>query len=408
MESETRQVTAIVVGCGNRGQNYSSYALECPQRLKIVAVADPIKSRRQKIARMSGLTNEELIVDDWVKLSSKGTRIADCVFICTQDQFHCGPAVSFASRGYHILLEKPMSVEEKECEEIAMACQKANVILAVCHVLRYFPPVLKIKEIIDQGYIGEVVTVDHRENILYWHFAHSFVRGNWRNVKTSTFSLMAKSCHDIDLIMFWMGDRKCNKIQSFGSLKHFRQDQKPKGAGQTCLSCPEEVERLCPYSAKKIYLDRLKTLKSGPYGKCVYECDNDVVDHQVVNMEFENEATASFTMNAFTKDMRRETRICGTKGELRWDGSSHGPIEVFDFTTGKGDQIFPDQTVPESTRLRGHGGADFFMIDAFIKSVSSNDQSLILTGIKDSLRSHKVVFAAERSRLNNTIETVDI
>ena len=156
---------------------------------------------------MANLTNPDMILDDWTKLA-KLDKLADCAFITTQDQMHMEPAVILAKKGYHLLLEKPMSVDESECEKIAQACQASGVILAVCHVLRYFPPVLKIREIIDSGLIGEVVTIDHRENVHFWHFAHSFVRGNWRNVSTSTFSLLAKSCHDIDLIMFWMGDRR--------------------------------------------------------------------------------------------------------------------------------------------------------------------------------------------------------
>ena len=181
-------------------------------------------------------------------------KLADCAFITTQDQMHRDPAIAFSKKGYHLLLEKPMSVDEKECDDIAQACEENGTILAVCHVLRYFPPVLKIRQIIDQGMIGEVVTIDHRENILWWHFAHSFVRGNWRNEKTSTFSLLAKSCHDIDLIMYWMGDRKCTKIQSFGSLKHFKPSGAPAKSGSTCFDCPLDIEQSCPYSAKAIYL----------------------------------------------------------------------------------------------------------------------------------------------------------
>ena len=333
-------MTAIVIGCGNRGQTYSNFAKELPTWLKIVAVADPQKNRREKVARMANLTNPDLILDDWTKLA-KLDKLADCAFITTQDQMHMEPAVILAKKGYHLLLEKPMSVDESECEKIAQACQASGVILAVCHVLRYFPPVLKIREIIDSGLIGDVVTIDHRENVHFWHFAHSFVRGNWRNVSTSTFSLLAKSCHDIDLIMFWMGDRRCTKIQSFGNLKHFQASEAPEGAAPNCFACPDKVERSCPYSAKKIYLEMPRSLdaptwptsvvcdiedhpggykvaltealESGPYGRCVYACDNDVVDHQVVNMEFENGATAAFTMNAFTKNGCRETRICGTK-----------------------------------------------------------------------------------------------
>lgn len=178
-------------------------------------------------------------------------------------------------KGYHLLLEKPMSTNERECEEIAEICEKSGVIMAVCHVLRYFPPVLKIREIIDQGLIGDIVTIDHRENILWWHFAHSFVRGNWRNLKSSTFSLLAKSCHDIDLIMFWMGDSKCSKIQSFGNLKHFKASQAPKEAGKNCLDCT--IEKDCPYSAKKIYLDKLDQKEPKPFWPASVVCD--IEDH---------------------------------------------------------------------------------------------------------------------------------
>ena len=151
-----------------------------------------------------------------------------------------------------------------------------------------------------------------------------------------------------------------------------------------------------------------ESLKSGPYGKCVYETDNDVVDHQVVNMEFETGATASFTMNAFTKDISRETRICGTKGELRWDGSM-GPIRCYDFGKDKAYEVLPDTIAkPAGSSMSGHGGADFCLMNSFLKAVANNDQSFVLTGIKDSLRSHKLVFAAERSRINNTIESINL
>jgi predicted dehydrogenase len=250
-----RTVTAIVLGCGQRGKNYSKFSQDLPGWLKIVGLADPLKHRRERLVKLCNVENDKLVVDDWTKLAAM-EKLADCAIITTQDQMHKEPAIALAKKGYHLLLEKPMSVDEQECEEIAAACEEANVILAVCHVLRYFPPVVKIREIVDSGKIGEIVTVDHRENILWWHFAHSFVRGNWRNVKESTFSLLAKSCHDIDMIMYWMGDRKCTKIHSFGGLSHFKKSEAPERAGVTCFDCPQDVERACPYSAKKIYLER--------------------------------------------------------------------------------------------------------------------------------------------------------
>ena len=275
------------------------------------------------------------------------------------------PAVAFAKLGYHVLVEKPMSVSEEDCREITAACEENGVFLAVCHVLRYFPPVVKIKEIIDSGAIGDVMTINHTENVGYWHFAHSFVRGNWRNEAESTFSLMAKCCHDMDLIYYWMGERKAASIQSFGSLQHFRESNKPKNASSNCLTCP--VEDDCPYSAKKIYLSPparhwpmtvvcdiedetgnyasslTRALETGPYGRCVYDCDNDVCDSQMVNIMFESGAVANLTMTAFSKQIcERQTRITGSRGEIRWEGRAEGPIILYNFLTEEETVVSPD------------------------------------------------------------------
>uniref|UniRef100_UPI00358F8EE2 uncharacterized oxidoreductase SP_1686-like isoform X3 n=1 Tax=Myxine glutinosa TaxID=7769 RepID=UPI00358F8EE2 len=251
---------------------------------------------------------------------------------------HKEPAIAFASKGYHILLEKPMAVTEKDCKEVIAATKQAGVMLCVCHVLRYSPATIKIKELLNAGAIGDVVHIQHLEPVGFEHFAHSFVRGNWRNEKESAFSLLCKSCHDIDLINYWMDDKRCLKVSSFGSLSHFTKDDKPAGASDRCLDCM--VEESCPYSAKKIYLEPAQrgvtgwplsvicpdsqvtvgaiteALRSGPYGRCVYQCDNDVVTNQVVNMEFEEGATAALTMIAFSQKVCvRKTTIYGTKDE---------------------------------------------------------------------------------------------
>ena len=297
---------------------------------------------------------------------------------------------------------------------------------------RYHPPCIKIKEIIDSGVLGQIVSIEHRENVGFWHFAHSFVRGNWRNEASSSFALLAKCCHDLDLITYWMGaDKKCEKIQSFGDLFHFRKEQKPEKAGDFCLECG--VEPNCPYSAQKIYLKNRpngpkwphsvvydiedapggyfnglkEALRKGPYGRCVYECDNDVVDHQTVNMAFEGGATATVTMCGFTDDCNRETRICGTMGELFWDGSNEGGMKVIDFRDRSVKQIEVDFKAPEGARTSGHGGADFYLMNAVTKAVANNDPGIIYSGIRESLRSHKLVFAAERSRHNDSVEMCD-
>ena len=258
-----------------------------------------------------------------------------------------------------------MSVSEEDCREITAACEESGVFLAVCHVLRYFPPVVKIKEIIDSGVIGDVMTINHTENVGYWHFAHSFVRGNWRNEAESTFSLMAKCCHDMDLIYFWMGERQAASIQSFGSLQHFKSSNKPKNASNNCMTCA--VEASCPYSARKVYLSPparhwpmtvvcdiedesgdyeaslTRALETGAYGRCVYDCDNDVCDSQMVNIQFEGGAVANLTMTAFSKQIcERQTRITGSRGEIRWEGKAEGPITVYNFLTDEETHVKPD------------------------------------------------------------------
>jgi len=367
--------------------------------------------------------DDEKCVEDWRKFTSVEEKLADVVIVCTQDKDHKEPAVAFAKQGYHVLLEKPMAVSVEDCKEIVSACEEAGVMLAVCHVLRYFPPVVKIKEIIDSGIIGEIMTINHTENVGFWHFAHSFVRGNWRNEADSTFSLMAKCCHDMDLIYYWMGEKPVSSIQSFGSLQHFKKTNKPQNAGSNCLDC--SVEETCPYSAKKIYLSSpvkrwpmsvvcdveegdyvaslTRALATGKYGRCVYECDNDVCDSQMVNIQFQGGAVANLTMTAFTKELcERYTRITGSKGEIKWEGAAEGPIKVYDFLTRKETWVEPDLVAPPA-RTCGHGGADFFLMNSFTKAVANNQPSLIKSGPSSSLASHLMVFSAENSRLSNKV-----
>lgn len=415
--NSSKPVTAVVVGAGGRGTGYSMFAQAYPDRLRIVGVAEPLEYNRQKMVDLHDLPNENVFTD-WREIAAR-PRMADAVIIATQDAMHAEPAVAFANLGYAILLEKPMAPNEADCIRIVEAAKANHVLFGVCHVMRYTNYTQTLKKLVDSGAVGEVVSIQHLEPVGYWHQAHSFVRGNWRNQEESSFMLLAKSCHDLDWIYYIMGE-PCLSLSSFGSLKHFRKEEKPARAGDAtrCLHCGYEPE--CPYSAKKIYLGRLakgdagwpvdvvtpeptvetltQALKTGPYGRCVYECDNDVVDNQVVNMLFAGGKTASFTMTAFNKANHRKTRIFGTRGELYGDGVN---IEVFDFLT--------DQTTTYSTEvlgdglLGGHGGGDYGLMDSFVRAVAENNPKLILSGPDDSLTSHRMVFAAERARLQNTV-----
>ncbi|XP_066547606.1 putative oxidoreductase YteT isoform X2 [Amia ocellicauda] len=389
---------------------------------QVVGVADPKPFAREKLREQHQIA-ESNTFEDW-RIVAEREKFADAVIIATPDRLHKDPAVAFARRGYHVLLEKPMAVTAADCSEIVSACAQSAVMLAVCHVLRYDPAVRKIKELIGCGAIGDVVHIQHLEPVGFYHFAHSFVRGNWRNEEESSFSLLAKSCHDLDLIHHWAGGRRCIKVSSFGSLSHFTKENKPPEATERCLDCP--VEGSCPYSASKIYLDRVKqgavgwpvsvvcpssipdiesvteALRTGPYGRCVYQCDNDVCSNQVVNMEFEGGVTAAFSMVAFTEEIcNRKTTIHGSKGELCWNGGSQ--VQVFDFLSQRTTQHNAESKVPGNFSLVGHGGADYHLIDSFISAVACGDPSLIRSGPEETLSSHRLVFEAERARRESRV-----
>jgi predicted dehydrogenase len=410
------QVTLIIAGAGLRGTSHADNAVKYADRAKIVGVAEPRDHHRNSIVGNHSIPSENVFTD-WRDMAAR-ERFADAVVISTQDNMHVEPVEAFAAKGYHILLEKPVAPTEEECIRVAKAVKAAGVIFGVCHVLRYTNYNSKIKEIINSGALGDIVSIQHLEPVAYWHQAHSYVRGNWRNESESSFMLLAKSCHDIDLIHYFLDHAPCTAVSSFGSLMHFRPECKPEGAADRCLDC--SIESNCPYSAKKIYLEPLakghtswpvdvvdpqtteatliEALRTGPYGRCVYTCDNDVVDNQVVNMNFATGQTASFTMTAFTDYAGRQTRIFGTRGQLTGDSKM---IKVFDFLTEMVTEI--DTLAGYADLDGGHGGGDYNLIKCFVQAVRNNDQSLLLSGVDESLASHRMVFAAEKARVENRV-----
>ncbi|MEU6712761.1 Gfo/Idh/MocA family oxidoreductase [Nonomuraea sp. NPDC046802] len=404
-------VTLAVVGAGSRGTSYARHAVETG-RARVVAVADPLDSRRERFPEAAHYT-------DWRALAAL-PRQADAVIIATQDRDHVEPAVRFAELGYDILLEKPMAVSEEDSRAIVAAAERSGAVFAVCHVLRYTPYTRTLKALLDAGRIGDIVNVQHLEPVGWWHQAHSYVRGNWRRSDESTFMLLAKSCHDLDWLVHLTG-KQVTRVSSFGGLMHFRPENRPAQAADRCLDCA--VEERCPYSATRIYLplagqDRwplsvltddvseqgvIEALRTGPYGRCVYDCDNDVVDHQVVNMEFEGGTTASFTMTAFTPAQHRQTRIFGTRGSIEGDGDR---LTVFDFVTGRAE-IVESRPTGDSTAGGGHGGGDEGLVEAFLTAVATRDRTTILSSPDESLHSHLIAWAAERSRLHGETVTLE-
>lgn len=413
-----KPVTLMVIGGGGRGSTYAQYTLKCPDKAQIVGVAEPRDFHRECLVRDHDIPATNVFTD-WRDAAAR-PRPADAVLICTQDTMHEEPAVAFAKLGYHILLEKPMAPTADACRRIVAAAREADIIFAVCHVMRYTRFTRALKKMIVAGKIGEVVNVQLLEPVGFWHQAHSFVRGNWRSEAESSPMLLAKSCHDIDWLRHVVG-RSCARVSSFGSLYHFRREQRPAGAAERCLDCP--VEASCPYSAKRIYGERLargetdwplnvvtpeptadslqQALREGPYGRCVYACDNDVVDHQVVNLEYEGGVSASFTMTAFSPFGGRQVRISGTRGYIDADSST---IRHFDFLTQEWQTI--DTDAGDAGILGGHGGGDGGIMEAFVAAVASGDRTHILSGPEETLESHLTVFAAEEARHQGSVVAI--
>ena len=404
-----KPITAVVIGAGSRGSIYAGYAKDHPEELNIIAIAEPRRDRLDALAEEVGVPAEHRF-DCWETLLSQ-PKMADCAFICTLDDDHTAPAIKAMERGYHILLEKPMSNREMECRQIAETARKTNRTLAVCHVLRYTPFYMTLKSLIDQGEVGQVTTINQIENVGYWHQAHSFVRGNWRNTKETSPMLLQKSCHDIDIILWLMGST-CTRVQSFGSLRHFTAENAPSGAAKRCLDCPHA--ETCPYSAPKLYLDmdrtgwpidvittdlslegRRKALEEGPYGRCVYYCDNDVVDRQVVNLEFENGGVATFTMTGLSADFSRQLKIFGTEGQIQAD---MGTKEIVLHRFGEDPISIP---LDIGTEASGHGGGDYGIMADFLRILREGGESR--SSAEASLQSHLICFAAERSRKEHTV-----
>jgi len=408
-----RPVTAVVLGAGNRGNVYASYAEKFPDELKIVGVAEPIEYRRKRFAERYQIAEKY----QWVtwEHALQIDKFADALIITTPDNLHYGPAMGGLALNYDLLLEKAIAQTWEECNDILQLSKKNSRIVAICHVLRYTSYFRKLKEIISSGSLGELVSIQHFEPVEHVHMSHSFVRGNWRNTKESNPMLLSKSCHDLDILR-WLINKPCRRISSFGSLKHFKSENAPEGSAKRCTDgCKVEAE--CPYSALRIYLrdkkhlrhlqitdheDKsiLAALKKGPYGRCVYHCDNDVVDHQVVSMEFEDQITTSFSMEAFTSYGGRRTRVMGTMGDVVGDMNT---LTVTDFRTGK-------KSVWDASKLKkpisGHGGGDYGLVHDFVQAVSRQDPALLTSTIDASMESHLMGFKAEESRLSG--KTMDV
>ena len=412
----SKPVTVMVIGAGSRGRTYARYAEKFPKSMKVVGVADLNPHRREAMAKKHNIPAENQFAHFNDALSK--AKFADAVVISTPDNLHYEPCMKALALGYDVLLEKPVAPTEKECRDIMKQAHKYNRIVAVCHVLRYAPYFVALKQVLESGAIGDLVNIQHFEPIAFHHMAHSYVRGNWPNSKTTTPIILAKSCHDLDILR-WLIDKPCQSIAAEGSLHLFKKEMMPKGATERCIDnadgtdCPHEKE--CPYSAKYIYMEKKRhlgpfdlprkdpalireKLKTMNYGRCVYRCNNDQCDHYVAIMKFEGDITASFSMDAFTPYGGRRTRIMGTKGFIEGDMTT---FTFYDFRTGH--KSVWDQKVSEIAEYKGsgHGGGDHLLVRDFVRAVSAQDEKLLSSTIDVSIESHVMGFMAEKSRKSN-------
>ena len=418
-----RKFTAIIIGAGGRGNAYAAIMKKMPDRFDVVGVADPIASRRNDIKEMFDLPDESCY-QEYEEILSK-PKMADIAVICTMDDMHTKPALMAIERGYDLLLEKPVAQTPQECAAIALAAEQKGVSVLVCHVLRYTPFYTTVKRLVMEGAIGDVMSVMAVEGVGNIHQSHSYVRGDWHREDETTPMLLAKCCHDLDIIQ-WIVDKPCRKVSSFGKLSHFTPENAPDGAPERCFEqyCPAREE--CPYSCEKVYLKpgcnfmqraagrgyskgftpTLEEIEEGlrhtNFGACAYHAGNDVVDHQVVNMEFEGGVTASLSMNAFNYG-GRYIRIFGTKGEL-YANASDKAVTVFSFDTR--EWVRHSVTETDESIAGGHGGGDDGIIAELYDYLSDNYTGFCAASIDVSVKNHMIGFAAERARHNDTVENV--
>jgi predicted dehydrogenase len=409
----------VIAGLGGRGLNaYGEYMINHPEQYQIIGIADPVESKIKKITDRIKLHNKYCFKT--AEEMFTGEKIADIAFICTQDCDHLKHSILAMEAGYDLILEKPLGTTLEESQKIYDKSIELGRKVFVCHVLRYTRFYKKIKEIIMSNELGEVVNISATENVGYYHYAHSYIRGHWRRKDLSSPMIVAKCCHDTDIVS-WLVGEKCTQISSFGSLMYFNNQNAPEGASKRCLNgCKSKKD--CPYDAEKIYITNkisgikhgnswpssaitnkdlteenvMDALREGPYGRCVFHSDNDVVDHQIVMMEFENGACATLTMCGVTSEINREITVSCSLGVIK------GNMDNQKLTINKFGQVPVIIDLSENVASHvGHGGGDYWLMNDMYTYLTGKDvNNPSITSIEDSMHGHTIAFKSEDSRIN--------
>ena len=413
-----KQITVAILGCGSRGFCYGEEMQKRSDKFTVVSVCDISMKKLERAKRIFSLSDENLFLDEKVFLSKKR---ADALILATQDRDHVRQCVQALKLGYDVLLEKPISPVKEELEELLNAQKKYGGKVVVCHVLRYAPAFVKIKELLDNGKIGKLVRIESLERVAYWHQAHSFVRGNWRNESETSPMILQKCCHDLDLLQYYVG-AKCKTVYSTGSLAFFKKENQPIDASDRCAECKYNHE--CAYSAENLYVERWKKLgepafawpfnvvdytnpnteeslrnaySSNQYGRCVFACDNDVVDNQSVSLVFENGVEVSLVMTGFTASAGRRITFHGTLGEIEFLGDAD-EIKVLQYGE-KGESIKISELLADDEF--SHGGGDARLVESFYDILVNGAK--VDTSLENSVESHLMAFAAEKSRKSGCV-----
>ena len=409
-----KQLSLIVIGGGDRGSSYLKYLQNAPEKFRLLGIAEPVKAKREYLRELYDVPPENCF-ENYEEILSL-SKFADIAMICTQDKMHFAPAMMAIEKHYDLLVEKPISTSPKECYQMYRAAKEAGVKSVVCHVLRYTPFYKAIKRFIGSGHLGKIMNINHTEGVGNVHISHSYVRGNWRKETESSPMLLAKCCHDTDLLQ-WLVGELCTRVQSVGALSYFCEKNRPDGAPKRCLDgCPHRDT--CCYYAPSLY--RLNTaevqhfraivankfdpsdeeldeiLKTSPYGRCVYQCDNDVVDHQIVNLQFGTDTFASLTMSGFNKG-GRVTTIMGTKGELHANMEDQS-VTFYSFATRETTSIYSPTANFDQTIAGGHGGGDMGIMEDLYDYLALGCPSDSISDLEVSCMSHLICFAAEEAR----------
>ena len=409
-------VKVAILGLGSRGATtYGDYLITLND-VKISAICDIDKDKLNFYQNKYHVEKKDCFLnsEDFFKAG----KLADILIIATMDQDHYSQAMKALDLKYHLLLEKPIALNLKQCLDIENKALKNNLYVVVCHVLRYSLFYKKIKEIVNSKILGNIININTTENVGYWHQAHSFVRGNWNNSNKTSPMILQKCCHDFD-ILNWIIDKKPLNVSSFGSLSLFKKENAPKDSSNYCYDC--KIQNNCPYNAVKYYVDSIKNdkdlgwpydvvvlnptkdkvlaaIKNGPYGRCVYKCDNNVVDHQIVNIQYEDNITVTHTMCAFSKDCYRDIKIFATRGDLIANTLNNTII----YHTFVDNKEFVIDVSKLTNDLSGHMGGDKLMINEFLKLINK-ETSQLDSSIEKSVLSHVIAFAAEKSRINKGV-----